>query len=334
MDIEQGSVAVGARATAQADIGHVHLRVADLDRAIDFYTNTLGMRVVLRQPKHAFLAFGDYHHHLALDSRGSIGPRAADADDRAGLHHFAIRFPDQRSLAVAIARVTDAGGEPKGADFTVSQSAFTKDPDGNGIELTCDQPRASWPAGWASVEGLGRWRQLDPAAIGRAARAAPSRFLAVGAADGAAYWTVGMRMVVLVPSSATDGRFTLCEFTCPTGFATPLHMHSREDETFRVTEGEMRYLCGDTAHSASPGSTVHLPRGVQHAFATAGDQPLHVLHTASPSGMEGFHIAVGVPASEAPPDPAKLDRDAIARVAAEYGITTLAPPPAALLKSI
>ena len=330
MEIEQEAMAVDARAPVQADIGHVHLRVADLERSVDYYTNTLGMRVVIRQPKHAFLTFGDYHHHLALDSRGEILPRSADADRYPGLHHLAVRFPDRLSLAAAIGRVRAAGGKLKGADFTVSQGVFTQDPEGNGIELTCDRPRDTWPENWASIEGLARWRQLDPALIEseEAARAAGLLAVAPGAAP--AYWTVGMRMEVLVPGSTTAGRFSLAELTCPPGFATPLHVHSREDETLYVVEGQIRYVCGDSTDSGGPRTSLHLPRGVPHAFATAGHAPLRLLHTASPSGMEGFHIAVGVLASGSPPDPSTLDREKIARVAAEYEMTTLAPPPSAL----
>jgi catechol 2,3-dioxygenase len=330
METQQAPATVDARPPVQADIGHVHLRVADLDGCIAYYTEILGMRVVVRQPRHAFLMFGDYHHHLALDSRGDIAPRPADADRWAGLHHFAVRFPDRTSLAAAIARVAAVGGPLKGADFTVSQGAFTQDPEGNSIELTCDQPRASWPENWASVEGLARWRQFDPMLIGKTLAASPSRFLQVAAAGGPAYWTVGMRMEVLIPGGATEGRFTLCEFTCPPGFATPLHVHSREDESFHVIEGEIRYVCGEATGSGGPHSTCHLPRGVPHAFATAGEVPLRLLHTASPSGMEGFHMAVGIPGAGSAPDPSTLDREEIARVGSEYGITTLGPPPPAL----
>lgn len=314
---------------ALADVGHVHLRVCDLDRSLDFYTRTLGMRVVLRQPKHAFLAFGDYHHHVALDARGDYAPRPDDADRRAGLHHFAIRFPDEQSLAAVVARIQAAGGELRGADFTVTRGVFTTDPDGNGIELSCDRARQSWPADWASVDGLGRWRPLDPGVFAESPSAA-SRFLEAPAGAGEAYWTIGMRMVVIVPSGATGGRFEICEFECPPGFATPLHVHSREDETFRVLEGEIRFVCGEVTGGVEAGGTVHLPRGVAQAFATLGDRPARLLHTASPGGMAGFHMAVGVPANGPAPDPALIDRDAVARAAADYGIVTLSPPPDSL----
>jgi catechol 2,3-dioxygenase len=314
---------------ALADIGHVHLRVADLDRALAFYVETIGMRVVLQQPKHAFLAFGDYHHHLALDARGAFDPRSEDADRRAGLHHFAIRFPDEASLRAVVDRLRARGSELKGADFTALRAVFTRDPDGNGVELSCDRPRESWPATWASVDGIGRWRPLDPAELGELP-SEPSRFLRRRPGAGDAYWTLGMRLTVLVPGSGTEGRFELSEMECPPRFATPLHVHSREDETFRVLEGRIRYLCGEIVDSAAAGATIHLPRGVPHAFATSGETTARLLHSASPAGMLGFHIAAGTPASGAGPGPAEVDRAAVAEIAASYGIVTLGPPPGSL----
>jgi quercetin dioxygenase-like cupin family protein len=130
--------------------------------------------------------------------------------------------------------------------------------------------------------------------------------VAVEAGD--AYWTVGMRIVVVLPSSATDGRLEMTEFDCPPGVATPVHVHSREDETFRVLEGTIRYICGTVAESAASGATIHLPRGVRHAFVTSGDRSARLLHAASPAGMVGFQIATGVAASGPRPNPNKIDR--------------------------
>jgi enamine deaminase RidA (YjgF/YER057c/UK114 family)/catechol 2,3-dioxygenase-like lactoylglutathione lyase family enzyme len=157
--------AAPAQQSGVADIGHVHLRVTDLERSLRFYTQTIGMSIVLRQPKHAFLAFGDYHHHLALDARGDFGGRSEDADGRAGLHHFAIRFSDEQALRTVVDRLQALGAQLKGADFTALRAVFTRDPDGNQIELSCDRPRESWPPNWASVEGIGRWRPLDPSEL-------------------------------------------------------------------------------------------------------------------------------------------------------------------------
>jgi mannose-6-phosphate isomerase-like protein (cupin superfamily) len=94
----------------------------------------------------------------------------------------------------------------------------------------------------------------------------------------------------------------------PAWLRDALHVHSRENETSYVIEGQIRYVCGDSTGSGGPRTSLHLPRGVPHAFATAGDAPLRLLHMASPSGMEGFHMAVGVPASGPPPDPSTGSR--------------------------
>jgi len=130
---------------AQADIGHVHLKVADLEVAIGFYRDVLGFELTSRfGDEAAFLSAGGYHHHLGLntwESRGgSRPPREAT-----GLYHFAIRYPDRRALAVALRRVMGAGVHLRGAaDHGVSQSIYLADPDGNGIELTIDTPRDTW----------------------------------------------------------------------------------------------------------------------------------------------------------------------------------------------
>lgn len=129
-----------------ADIGHVHLKVADLERAIGFYHGVLGFAVMARfGDQAAFLSAGGYHHHLGLNTWESRGgappPRRAT-----GLYHTAIRYPDRRSLARALRRVLEAGIALEGAaDHLVSHSVYLRDPDGNGVELTIDRPRESWP---------------------------------------------------------------------------------------------------------------------------------------------------------------------------------------------
>jgi len=127
-------------------IGHVHLKVADLDRALAFYHDVLGFAITQRMGgQAAFLSAGGYHHHLGLntwESRGgSPPPRGAT-----GLYHIAIRYPERRVLADAYRRVTAAGIALRGAsDHGVSEALYLDDPDGNGVELYWDRPRAAWP---------------------------------------------------------------------------------------------------------------------------------------------------------------------------------------------
>src|ERR1700694_2411156 len=141
------------------DIGHVHLNVSDLDRSIAFYRDVLGLNVMLRMPKLAFLSFDGYHHHVALDSRvaGELG-----SPKHQGLHRYAP-WQDRRSERADSVRRAQAAGVPisRAADFYVLEAVFINDPDGNGIELSWDRPRESWPQDWASPTGLGTPRPLD-----------------------------------------------------------------------------------------------------------------------------------------------------------------------------
>ena len=130
-----------------AGIGHVHLKVADLDRAIGFYRDTLGFTLVQRLPDNsaAFLAAGGYHHHVALNTWMSRGGTPA-APRHTGLYHLAIRYPARRDLAVAVRRLIEGGIRLQGvADHGVSESIYLLDPDGNGVELTWDRPSGEWP---------------------------------------------------------------------------------------------------------------------------------------------------------------------------------------------
>ena len=130
-----------------AGIGHVHLKVADLDRGVAFYRDVLGFNLVLQLPDNsaAFLAAGDYHHHVALNtwqSRGGTPPPR----QHTGLYHLAVRYPTRRDLAVAVKRLIDNGVRIQGvADHGVSESIYLADPDGNGVELTRDRPFDEWP---------------------------------------------------------------------------------------------------------------------------------------------------------------------------------------------
>ncbi len=135
------------RMPAQAGIGHVHLKVADLDRALAFYQDVLGFTLVQRLPDNsaAFLAAGGYHHHVALNTWLSRGGTPAP-QRHTGLYHLAVRYPTRRDLAVAVKRLLEAGVPLHGvADHGVSESIYLADPDGNGVELTRDRPAHDWP---------------------------------------------------------------------------------------------------------------------------------------------------------------------------------------------
>lgn len=127
-------------------IGHVHLKVSDLERAEAFYRDVFGFEVTARYGREAsFLSAGGYHHHLGLNtwqSRSAPPPPARST----GLFHFAILMPDRKELARAVKRILDNGVALDGmADHGVSEAIYLHDPDGNGIEVYRDRPRAEWP---------------------------------------------------------------------------------------------------------------------------------------------------------------------------------------------
>jgi catechol 2,3-dioxygenase len=129
-----------------ASIGHVHLKVADLERALDFYSGVLGFALQARMgPDAAFVSAGGYHHHIGLNtwqSKGGSPPPPAST----GLFHTAIRYPSRAALARALKRVIDAGVALDGAsDHGVSEAIYLRDPDQNGIELYWDRPTDQWP---------------------------------------------------------------------------------------------------------------------------------------------------------------------------------------------
>ncbi|MFY0309002.1 VOC family protein [Leisingera sp. D0M16] len=131
---------------AGTGIGHVHLKVSDLGRAIGFYSGVLGFEVTQRLgTSAAFLSAGGYHHHIGLNTWHSKGG-PAPAPDMTGLYHTAILLPDRQSLASVLRRVLAAGIELEGAaDHGVSEALYLRDPDGNGVELYRDRPEAEWP---------------------------------------------------------------------------------------------------------------------------------------------------------------------------------------------
>ena len=146
-------------------IGHIHLKVADLDRAIGFYSHVLGFEIQQRYGDQAvFLGAGGYHHHIALNTWDSLGG-SAPPSGHTGLYHTAILFPDRASLGAAVQRVLAAGLTLDGAaDHGVSEAVYLQDPDGNGVELYRDRPRAEWPRDADGALKMGNWR-LDVAAL-------------------------------------------------------------------------------------------------------------------------------------------------------------------------
>ena len=131
---------------AQTRIGHVHLKVSDLDRAIHFYRDVLGFELTQRYGRQAaFLSAGGYHHHIGLNTWESAGG-SPPPQGATGLYHLAILYPSRADLADALRRLLDAGVPLEGAsDHGVSQALYLRDPDGNGVELYWDRPPEQWP---------------------------------------------------------------------------------------------------------------------------------------------------------------------------------------------
>lgn len=157
----------------QTRIGHVHLTVSDLDRALRFYRDVLGFEVTSRYGRDAvFLSAGGYHHHIGLNTwagRGAPPPPRGTT----GLYHFAVLYPDRRALAVALRRVLDAGVALEGAaDHGVSEAVYLRDPDGNGVELYRDRPEHEWPRAADGTLAM-HTKPLDLDALLNEASAAP-----------------------------------------------------------------------------------------------------------------------------------------------------------------
>ena len=127
-------------------IGHVHLKVSDIEKAEAWYRDVLGFEVTTRYGSEAsFMSAGGYHHHIGLNtwhSRGGSPPPV----NTTGLYHVAILYPSRSALAEALKRVLESGWPVDGAsDHGVSEAIYLRDPDGNGIELYCDRPKEEWP---------------------------------------------------------------------------------------------------------------------------------------------------------------------------------------------
>ncbi|MGF9760500.1 VOC family protein [Microvirga sp. 0TCS3.31] len=127
-------------------IGHVHLKVADLERALAFYCGVLGFELMQRYgTQAAFVSAGGYHHHIGLNTWESQGG-SPPAPGTTGLYHVAILYPTRAALADALYRLAEAGIPLQGAsDHGVSEALYLSDPDGNGIELYVDRPQEQWP---------------------------------------------------------------------------------------------------------------------------------------------------------------------------------------------
>src|SRR4051812_12559655 len=130
----------------QVRIGHVHLKVSNLQRALDFYHGILGFDVTQRMgDEAAFISAGDYHHHIGLNTWESLGG-APPPSGRTGLYHLAILYPTRAALADALRRLVEAGIELDGAsDHGVSEALYLRDPDENGVELYWDRLQGAWP---------------------------------------------------------------------------------------------------------------------------------------------------------------------------------------------
>jgi catechol 2,3-dioxygenase len=131
---------------AKVRIGHVHLKVADLERALKFYRDVLGFELTQRfGSQAAFLSAGGYHHHIGLNTWESAGG-SPPLPGTTGLYHVAILYPTRALLADALRRLRAAGIELDGAaDHGVSEALYLRDPDGNGVELYWDRPKERWP---------------------------------------------------------------------------------------------------------------------------------------------------------------------------------------------
>ena len=130
----------------RTEIGHVHLKVSDLERSLGFWCGVLGFELQARYGEQAaFVSAGGYHHHIGLNTWESEGG-GPPAPGTTGLFHVAVRYPDRATLADALRRVLAAGVQVDGAsDHGVSEAIYLRDPDQNGVELYCDRPHEAWP---------------------------------------------------------------------------------------------------------------------------------------------------------------------------------------------
>src|SRR5580704_2572878 len=144
--IAEGPAQASTPIDAGVRIGHVHLKVADIDRALSFYCGVLGFQLMQRFGREAaFVSAGGYHHHIGLNTWESLGV-SPPAPGTTGIYHLAILYPTRGELADAITRVIKAGITLDGAsDHGVSEALYLRDPDQNGVELYWDRPHEQWP---------------------------------------------------------------------------------------------------------------------------------------------------------------------------------------------
>jgi catechol 2,3-dioxygenase len=129
----------------RVDIGHVHLKTADLQKVYDFYVGILGFEVVMRMTTALFISAGGYHYHLAFNTWESEGG-SSPPPNSTGLYHVAIRYPDRASLGDALRRLAAANWPLEGVnDHGTHEALYLRDPDDNGLELYYDRPKSEWP---------------------------------------------------------------------------------------------------------------------------------------------------------------------------------------------
>jgi catechol 2,3-dioxygenase len=179
-NLETKNSAIGTPINAGVRIGHVHLKVADLDRALAFYCGVLGFELMQRiGAQAAFISAGGYHHHIGLNTWESRGGRPP-APGTTGLYHLAVLYPTRAALADALRRLVEAKIPLDGAsDHGVSEALYLSDPDGNGVELYWDRPQVEWPR---STDGkLAMYtHRLDLQGLLRAAEPVPQPEIAGG----------------------------------------------------------------------------------------------------------------------------------------------------------
>ena len=142
-------------------------------------------------------------------------------------------------------------------------------------------------------------------------------------------WFLGTLMTLKATGEQTNGAYGLIEQVLPPRFASPLHVHHREDEAFYLLEGEATFTCGDQRMNASPGSYIFFPRDIPHWFCIKGTQPARLLQFNFPAGLENFFVEAGEPAPKLTLPPAgPPDVENLASTAAKYDIEILGPPPA------
>lgn len=153
-------------APAAMRVGHIHLKVADLERAIAFYRDVLGLDVMQRAPggRVAFLSAGGYHHHVALNTLDSLDG-TPPPPGHTGLFHVAFVYPDRKALAQAYQRVADQGIVVRARDHGVSEALYFADPDGNGVELYWDCPPERWTYMEGGILNVAMNESFDPATL-------------------------------------------------------------------------------------------------------------------------------------------------------------------------